>query len=98
MAQRKVYKHKFVITVLNEEEFKYVRRIEDIGWLITHGPALGSMVLESVDVITDIDTIVKECVALNNDGSFFTARWEEQDEDEVLGREIKKLLEESGNG
>ena len=79
MTRRKIYKHKFIVTVLSEEE-RAGCPLTDVDYLITSGPDLGWVELESIEEITDRDTIIQECIALHNDGSFFTEVWDEQDE------------------
>lgn len=78
-AQHIIYKHRFVVMVLSESRLKALPLI-DLDHSITQGPNLGWVSLESREEITDRERIVQECVALYNDGEFFTALWDELEE------------------
>lgn len=77
----KVYKHKFVVTVLSEDILEGSISLEDLHYNITSGPGLGLMKLASREELTDREQIVQECRLLNNDGGFFTDFWDEENED-----------------
>ena len=79
-----IYKHRYVITVLSEErhgEDVDQYSLEEIQYRITQGPDLGEVELESVEEITDWVEIEDECIAVGNDGGFFTESWIEWEEE-----------------
>ncbi len=90
MTQHKIYKHKYVITVLSEQEYPSYSgqyNLEGIQYNITQGPDLGGLSLESITEITDRAQIERECIALGSDGEFFTGFWDEDELDEREGGE-----------
>jgi len=77
----RVYKHQFLITVLSEEELEEDISLAELHDLVTTGPGLALLELASREEISDRDRIIEECRRLNNDGTFFTDFWDEEDED-----------------
>ena len=88
MSERKIYKHRFILTILSEEcipdwELPTLWSLERLQYRVTRGPDLGKLELQSCEEITGRDRIVQECIALDNDGGFFTDFWDEQMSDEL---------------
>ena len=76
--KHRVYKHRFIITVLSESQIIDFVDLTDLHQTITSGPDIGLIELESCEGVVGKEVIINECIRIGNDGHWFVNRWEKE--------------------
>ena len=77
-AGRRIYKHRFTITVLSETRLTDLISLADLHYAISSGPDIGLLEIDSCEEIVGREAIINECIMVGNK-RWFVDRWEEED-------------------
>ncbi len=80
MADRKIYKTTFKLVVLSEDESLGFASIESVLYEIECGSSIGNVTTERLNDIIPPEKVEAELRAIGNDGTFFTAGDDDEDD------------------